>query len=258
MVAEQDKSIKLMSFNIRNGGETDGVNGISKRHPVIKKMIERERPDIIGFQEIDSIQRRWVREILGTEYALVGGGRDQNYRGEGCSVAFKTDIMELVNMETCWMSDTPDVAGSRFHGVGQSKFPRLFHRLTLKHKEASALVTVINTHLDHVGPEARKKELEQLLNCMKRHEKNCALMGDFNIQPTAYEMVEFSKKIETLGIYDVTAPITATYHEFGRCSSKIDYIYTDLACKDVYAVTDKENGVFCSDHYPVCAVVRLP
>lgn len=247
-----------MSFNIRNGGETDGINGISKRRPIIKKMIEREKPDIIGFQEIDSIQRRWVREMLGTEYALVGGGRDANYRGEGCSVAFKTDIMELVNMETLWMSDTPNVSGSRYRGVGQSKFPRLFHSLTLKHKEASELLTVINTHLDHVGTEARRKELEQLLGYIRRYGKNCALMGDFNIQPVEAEMVEFVKSTEALGICDVTAHIGVTYHEFGRCASKIDYIYTGLESKDAYAVTDTENGVFCSDHYPVCAVVKLP
>ncbi len=258
MVAENNKYIKIMSFNIRNGGENDGVNGISKRQPIIEKMIERESPDIIGFQEIDSIQRRWVREMLGTEYVLVGGGRDANYRGEGCSMAFKTDIMELVNMDTLWMSDTPEVSGSRFRGVGQSKFPRLFHALTLKHKEASAPLTVINTHLDHVGFDARKKEMCQLLEYIKLNCKNCALMGDFNIQPMADEMVEFVKNTESMGICDVTAHIGGTYHEFGRCLTKIDYIYTNLECKEAYAVTDKENGVFCSDHYPVCAVVKLP
>ncbi len=250
--------IKIMSFNIRNGGEGDGINGISKRHPLIEKMIKREKPDIIGFQEINSEERRWIRSVLGTEYALVGGGRDENYRGEGCSVAFKTDIMELVKMETLWLSDTPEVSGSRYCGLDQSAFPRLLHSLTLKHKEASRTVTVINTHLDHVGTAARSKELSQIYDHITRHGVSGALMGDFNLPPDTELITDFSARLDKLGWREVTADIKTTYHEYGKCSSKIDYIYTDLECVQSYGVTDIENGVYCSDHYPICAIVKLP
>ena len=250
--------IKIMSFNIRNGGEGDGINGISKRHSVIEKMIKRENPDIIGFQEITSEERRWMRGILGTEYVLVGGGRDENYRGEGCSVAFKTDIMELVKMDTLWLSDTPEMSGSRYRGLDQSPFPRLLHSLTLKHKEASRTVTVINTHLDHVGTTARAKELSQIYDYIARHGVSGALMGDFNLKPNTELITDFSARLEKLCWRDATAVIKTTYHEYGKCSTKIDYIYTDLECIQSYAVTDIENGVYCSDHYPICAIVKLP
>lgn len=250
--------IKIMSFNIRNGGEGDGINGISKRHPVIEKMIKREKPDIIGFQEITSEERRWMRGILGTEYVLVGGGRDENYRGEGCSVAFKTDIMELIKMDTLWLSDTPEVSGSRYCDLDQSAFPRLLYSLTLKHKEASRTITVINTHLDHIGNLAREKELSQIYDLIAERGISGALVGDFNLKPSTELITDFSARLEKLSWRDVTANIKETYHEFGICSSKIDYIYSDLECHQSYAVTDIENGVYCSDHYPICAIVKLP
>ena len=254
----EERYIKIMSFNIRNGGEGDGINGISKRHFVIEKMIKRENPDIIGFQEINSNERRWVRSILGTGYALVGGGRDENYRGEGCSMAFKTDIMELVKMDTLWLSDTPEVSGSRYCGIDQSPFPRLLHSLTLKHKEASRTITVINTHLDHMGTMVRAKELSQIYRYIADNKACGALMGDFNLKPDTELIADFSAQLEKLDWRDVTVNINETYHEYGKCSSKIDYIYTDLDCIQSYKVSDIENGVYCSDHYPICAVIRLP
>ena len=59
------------------------------------------------------------------------------------------------------------------------------------------------------------------------------------------------------GLTDVTQGIGITYHGYGRGDPpcQIDYIVLKgaLACRNVDKWTDKENGVFLSDHYPVCA-----
>ena len=61
----------------------------------------------------------------------------------------------------------------------------------------------------------------------------------------------------------MTAEIPSTCHNFGKRKepSKIDYIYMsdDLANKvtDVSVWDDVSNGIFLSDHYPVCAKLEL-
>ena len=256
-----ESKLKIMTFNIRNGGNNDGINSICYRHSVIMRMLEREAPDIIGFQEISSEERRWIRKALGTEYVLVGGGRDANYRGEGCSVAFRSDILELIRMDTLWLSDTPNVSGSRYEDSGQSIFPRLMHVLTLKHKYATEPITVINTHLDHVGIDARRKELSQIFIYMSENKLNGILMGDFNMLPSSPEMSGFTEKANDIGWSDVTKEIGGTFHQFGTLTpaTKIDYIYTNMPCDNVHRVTDvTADGTFCSDHFPICASIALP
>ena len=44
--------LKIMSFNIRMATKHDGINFFPNRTDCIRKMIDRESPDIIGIQEV--------------------------------------------------------------------------------------------------------------------------------------------------------------------------------------------------------------
>ena len=43
--------VSIMTFNIRYDNPNDGVNVFENRKPLIKKFLDREKPDLIGFQE---------------------------------------------------------------------------------------------------------------------------------------------------------------------------------------------------------------
>ena len=44
--------IKVMSFNTRNPVSADGINFFECRKERLAKVLQREKPDLIGFQEI--------------------------------------------------------------------------------------------------------------------------------------------------------------------------------------------------------------
>ena len=59
---------------------------------------------------------------------------------------------------------------------------------------------------------------------------------------------------------DATSGISQTFHNFGKLSGayKIDYIFTDGKASGAYAVSDNpEDGIYLSDHYPVCAEIEF-
>ena len=58
---------------------------------------------------------------------------------------------------------------------------------------------------------------------------------------------------------NVTEGIGITYHGYKQTEDacSIDYIFTKgFVCESVEKWEDEKDGVFLSDHYPVCAVLR--
>ena len=98
--------IKLVTFNIRCDYDQDGANSFRFRKPVILKKLAEEKPDVICFQEVLPHVAAWLKENL-TEYTVVGCGRSETLEDEQMTVAFRTDRLNLINMETFWLSPTP-------------------------------------------------------------------------------------------------------------------------------------------------------
>ena len=61
-------------------------------------------------------------------------------------------------------------------------------------------------------------------------------------------------------LVDVTCDIPFTFHDYGRQKLKIDYIFLSPSLADkVTAIDvwrDERDGVYLSDHYPVCATLE--
>ena len=81
------------------------------------------------------------------------------------------------------------------------------------------------------------------------------ILGDFNATPDS-ETMDFVCKKEWL--VDATSSIQeTTFHDFGKADCyKIDYVFLtkELAEEvvDVQLWKDQENGIYLSDHYPIC------
>jgi endonuclease/exonuclease/phosphatase family metal-dependent hydrolase len=252
--------MRVVTFNIRCDYDQDGENSFQYRKPLILRKIQKEKPDIIGFQEVLPHVAGWLKESL-VEYYIVGCGRDEKLKNEQMSVAFRKDRFQLIAMETFWMSETPEAPGSRYEI--QSYCPRTCTALFLQDVMTERLYYVVNTHLDHEASEARVLGMEQVLKHVKaveiekKHagysEVGVILMGDFNAYPDAKEICMMS---EDEYLTDLTTGIKGTFHDFGRMepAEKIDYIAVTkgITCSSCSTWSDCEEGVYLSDYYPVC------
>lgn len=249
--------LKVMTFNVRLDVDK-GANDFGLRKHRIAELINREKPDVVGFQEATNRMRYDLSEML-DGYYIVGCGRDTTYRGESAAVAYRKDKFELLKLDNFWLSATPHIPGSRY-GEDQSPCPRVTTALLLVEKYDGKPFWFINTHLDHIGSIARLLGTTQLMQFMSEQKEPCVLAGDFNAGPAAKEIRALSAN-ETLGLVDCTAEIKGTFHDFGRMMSnmaKIDYIFTNLPCdisKSYVCPDDAPEGTYYSDHLAVCAFV---
>lgn len=252
--------LRVMSFNIRIPSARDGDNRMENRRDRVLALLYREAPDLIGFQEVTGWVWDWLENALGEDYCLLGCGREAGRTGEGTPIAFRKDRFRLLGTEYFWLSDTPQVAGSRYTQSDQSDCPRMAVRLLLQERRSGALLTVINTHTDHRGQNARRLELRQLAGALRAGEGGRLLLGDLNALPDSEEIREFLEQVSDLGMRDVSADSGVTFHGYGKWeeSRKIDYILTDLASDGCRALAEKpQDGLFYSDHFALSASLRL-
>ena len=251
--------IKVMSFNLRVDGGEDGINNFSNRGEKIIRMIRSETPDLIGFQEATDRIKLFLREQLSDMYVILGAGRNRHYRGESVCLAYRWDLFELVSFETFWLSSEPAVPGSRYVGSDQSPFPRIAIHAELSPQGMDQTVHFFNTHLDHMGEQARMLGMTQIVQREAFCRGGVILTGDMNAAPGSPEM-SIATALASRTFRDATSGISQTFHNFGKLSGayKIDYIFTDGKASGAYAVSDNpEDGIYLSDHYPVCTEIEF-
>ncbi|MDD3411526.1 MAG: endonuclease/exonuclease/phosphatase family protein [Eubacteriales bacterium] len=246
--------MKLVTFNIRCDYEQDGKNNFTLRKPLILEKLEREQPDVICFQEVLPHVAAWLKQAL-PAYTAVGCGRGERLDGEQMTVAFRTDRLNLIQMETFWLSETPLVPGSRY--PEQSECPRTCTTALLCELATGRVLRVADTHLDHIGVGARTRGLRQILEHLSASalfpHAPIVLAGDFNAEPDGGEMRAFD---DFPGYVNAAADVGVTYHGYGQePPERIDYIWLKgpVACTGVQKWTDERAGVYLSDHYPICA-----
>ena len=244
--------ITIASFNIRYPNPDDGENFFPHRLPHILEKIQKEQPDIIGFQELMPAPFEALQKGL-PGYSFVGDCRDAERKDESNRIAFRSDRFEAEKWGQFWLSPTPDVPGSRYEQ--QSICPRICTWVFLKETVTGKELLAVNTHLDHEQEYARMKGLEQIFRTIPeiRGKKDVPVLitGDFNLTPAEAPYA----LIEKAGYQDLTAGMAPTYHGFEKDEPvKIDYILCD---RPVSFTQDRWhqciNGVYLSDHDPVLA-----
>ena len=242
--------MKLVTFNLRCCWNGDGINAFPNRAGGILEKIRMERPEILCFQEGIEASIRLLKGAL-PEYTFIFNQRNADYRGEGMATAFRKDAVDLLGLDCFWLSDTPHTAGSRFEE--QSNCPRICQCMLLRAN--GTMFRVYNTHLDHVSDKARILGLQAIYKRMAEDRKILPLpvflLGDFNAEP-ASDTIRSCSENALFPLVDLTQEIPASFHGFGVCESKIDYIYADRDYeKTVTAWDEMLNGVYLSDHYPL-------
>lgn len=262
-------NLKLVTYNMRCPYDTyDGVNAFIHRAGMMLDKIRIEQPHIICFQEISDAIREFLRRYL-VGYDLAGHGRLSDWRGEGLCIAWRRDSMELFALEQFWLSPTPQKPGSRYEN--QSEYPRICPRAVLRHKDMKTPVRIFNVHLDNESEEARDSGIRQILEQAEAENRVMAcptfIMGDFNSQPDS-RCIQLCSNRLTFPLVDLTDGLDVTFHDFGGTGRaaysrgwKIDYIFADPATakkvRRVYKWEDEKNGIYLSDHYPICCEISF-
>lgn len=250
-------AMKLVTFNLRYDTERDELNSFHYRRELIVKKIKKEAPDIICFQEVLPHMAVWLKENL-KDYYIIGCGRSRRLKDEQVAVAYRRSRMNLVHMETFWLSDTPQVPGSRYED--QSVCPRVCTEAVFQDLESDMLFRLVNLHLDHSGSVVREKEIRQILDKIEHTEVFAdipvILAGDFYAQP---DMEEMKALTDHQVFWDAAQEAGGTYHAFGGLEEplKMDYIFIQdpFVCERTKVWTDCKNGVYLSDHYPISVIL---
>lgn len=254
-------NIKFVTFNLRCVWKStdkwgDGINDFIHRAGFIYDKITSEQPDILAFQEVQR-QHLELLEKMFPEYSFYGQFRDADFTGEGIYTAVRKDRFQTLSFDTYWISPTPYVSGSRYEN--QSECPRICVTVKVRDKVSGRIFRTFNVHLDHISDEARVQGMQCVLDraelYLAEDDIPFIIAGDFNAEPDS-QVIKMCGEYKKHKIFDVTDKIKSTFHNWGKCAEKIDYIYVteDIkkTVKDVYTWNDTKDGIYLSDHYPVC------
>lgn len=252
-----------MSYNIRLDVASDGENAWTKRKDYFTSQIQFYNPDIFGVQEALPNQVADIAQAL-SEYNKFGIGREEKGTGEACTIYYKKNRFKVENTNTFWLSETPDVV-SRGWDAACNRVCTYGLFTDLKTKKS---FWVFNTHLDHMGNEARVKGVQLILSKIKELNTKkfpAFLMGDFNSEPETPQIAEVKKVMDDTRDISKEKPFgpTGTFNGFKHnepVTLLIDYIFisknSGLNIQKHAVLSDSKDLKYPSDHLPVLVEIQ--
>lgn len=256
---KKTSNLKVISYNIRLGTAKDGDNSWEFRYPASSAMINDQKPDIFGLQEAYDFQVNYLEEAC-PDYKSVGVGREDGiHKGEHMSIFYNTKTIKLLKWGTFWLSETPDVPSKGWDA-------QCFRTATwalLKDKASGKKFYYVNTHLDHVGWEARKNGMKLIVDRIdKINPKGLPMVvtGDFNMRINRPEFDDMKKMMKNAREEAVKTDHHQTANGWGKSGpdSIIDYVWYKgfSSCPEYETITKPYMGrQYISDHYPITATL---
>ncbi len=267
-VYSMGQSVRVMSYNIRLDTESDGVNQWKNRTGKVYDLIQKNNPDLLGVQEAMHNQMVDLKNNL-TGYDFVGVGRDDGKEGgEYSAIFYKKDKFEVLDQKTFWLSETPEVPGSK---SWDAAITRVVTYAVLNDKATGQSFAYFNTHFDHIGKEARKNSAKlikaRIAGLLKdgtlKKKTPILVSGDFNSEPTdePYQtMINGSdiKLFDSRPVKDLTGTFCGFEVNAMKCKT-IDYVFHSdhWKAKDYKVIQDHDGKYYPSDHLPVMATFTL-
>ena len=256
------QDFSIMTYNIKLDAPKEGENSWTNRKPFFINQIKFYEPDVFGVQEAMPNQMKDMDSLL-VDYSFVGVGRDDGKDlGEYSAVFYKKDKFKVLQSNTFWLSQTPDKVSMGWDAVCN----RVCTYALLEDKASGKTFWMFNTHLDHVGTEARKNSAHLLVKKIKElNTKNypVILTGDFNMEPN-HESIKYIKTQmkDSKAIAKLDFGPEGTFNGFNfnePVTRLIDYAFvTDNVKVNKYAVlSDNWNLHYPSDHLPVFINISL-
>lgn len=261
--------IRVMSFNIRYGTANDGENHWDIRKDFLVGTIQSFNPDLLGTQETLGFQRDYLTEKL-NGYESIGVGRDHgDQRGEMTAVLYRTERFEKLDAGHFWLSETPEVPGSK---SWDTSLTRMVTWVKLKDRKdpSSPELFFFNTHFDHRGENARFESAKLIRRQMTTlaGTSSVILTGDFNtdeLTPPYLALFGSTSDSNLLDTFRVIHPQKqgdeGTFNNFQPAmtsGARIDWIgcTSDWAVVESHIDRTTRDGRTPSDHFPVTAVLK--
>ena len=279
-------SLRVGTYNIRNSvGDRGTTNDWKLRKGDLAALVRKMNLDAFGLQEVLPDQADYLCAQF-PDYTMVGVHRDDGKRkGEASPVFYRKDRFEALKSGSFWLSETPDVPGSK---SWETCCTRICSWMWLKDRKTGKTFCFANTHTDHVSALARKEGMLLILRRMKEFAGGAPVIftGDHNgLETTAH--AQAAAKVLKNAIYITETPPKGPWHSAPgfraikgtpavemlkktvaerndakrtECQ-RIDYIYVSpgVKVKDLETYPDARPGLGLppSDHYPVSATIEL-
>ena len=250
--------MRVMSFNVLCYGNP--THFWLKRIPGVVKVIKDASPDSFGVQEA---HKKWMDALCENlpEYSYVGVGRDDGANeGEFSAVFYKKSLYEVVDSGNFWLSETPEKPSLGW----DSACIRICTWAELKDKRTGKAYIHMNTHLDHIGVEARTQGVKLIKEkAASFNGKPVVCTGDFNIEQDTDCYVEMvSGNMADARKIAAETDDSFTFHGFkpGKIKATIDFVFVDknnVKALKFKVINKKEFRRFYSDHYAVYADLEL-
>ena len=286
--ASAQSYLKVMSFNVRQSLGRDRQYSWAFRRDAAQRMLQLERPALVGLQETCPEQVVDFDAIM-RGYGRLGVGRDDGrLDGEMMSIYYDRAIFDLEDWGTFWLSATPDTVSQGWDGACK----RTCTWAALTHRESGRRVLFLNTHLDHVGRVARREGVRLIAERIDALSARYAVEGQG--APVVFLTADFNTS-SVSPIFDVLkttlyeARSTAhrsdtgyTFNEYGRVAAQleangqdphnirlgatgnsdnepvIDHIFYRGVVPHTFRVLREDYGVrYISDHYPVVLEAQI-
>jgi len=262
--ADAAPELSVMSFNLRYANTADGDNAWTHRKDDVLALLDGYQPDVLGVQEATPVQMQELQDGL-PGYANLGVGRDADNQGEFSAIFYAKDKLQLLEGDTFWLSETPDVPSKGWDAALNRICTWGKFRVQASGREFLAF----NTHFDHVGVEARQQAARLILQ--KIEELNpqrlpVVLSGDFNLTENEAPIGLISAAMQD-GFYHARGGHqgpTGTFQDFRTDITepeRIDYIFTTGVAVLTHTHLDERRrsdpARYPSDHFPVLAELKL-
>lgn len=248
-----------MTFNIRTYTMSDkGERNWRYRARLVVENIRQYEPDIIGFQELRTKPQSYLEQNL-KDYDYSLAYRDKSFAKEAGAIYYRADKYKLIDEGFFWLSPTPDVMSL---GWGAS-YHRICNYVILEEKTDGRQFAVFNTHLDHVSEEARVKGIALVLD--KIHDFGdlpSILMGDFNADENSVTYASTIENFDDVKYQTENTMNLGTFQAWGEHPNPpcIDFIMIskgNFQVNEYLVQTNTYEGVYPSDHFPVCTRLEL-
>jgi endonuclease/exonuclease/phosphatase family metal-dependent hydrolase len=257
-VWSQPELHKAISYNIRYDGHSDLAPDWSQRKDPIVAQLQKERPTIIGFQEVLANQLKDLQQEL-PAFRYVGVGRDDGQlAGEFAPIFYDTTRYQLLQSATFWLSPTPTLPSKGWDAA----LNRICTYALLESKYDRKKLWVLNTHFDHMGTDARLHSAELLVEKFAELTQEVAapllLLGDFNAEPDSYVYQLLSRHFSDLSCSIRHRELCSgpTFNAFTLSESDdkiIDYLFGSPGLVSIryQVVLTPFDRSYPSDHFPI-------
>ncbi|MGH9458132.1 MAG: endonuclease/exonuclease/phosphatase family protein [Thermoanaerobaculia bacterium] len=257
--ASAPEPMDVMSWNIRLDLASDGPNAWPFRKETVAARIAGQ--DLVGVQEALPSQLADL-DVLLPGFARFGLGRDPGGTGEACAILYRKDRFDVLEQGTFWLSESPDVAGSR---GWDAAYPRIATWGRLRDRASGDVFWHFNTHLDHVGLTARREGAELLLRKIREiagTSPRVVVTGDFNAVPGSEPYVIMTGPLQDaleISREPHRGP-DSTWNGFTKIEpgQRIDFIFVGSGfdvLEHAILVETTPAGRYTSDHFPVVATI---